>query len=214
LTGATSKSASTTKVQPTAPTGKPKLSDENIRAIGRYERKLNEADRVDPAVIKSIIAAGVVREYEKVASPEKEVPEPEMHMEDVDDAGLKYAIENEFTDEQKARLHNIVNIFANKGGNKKARGMRKDQQKMQEEGKFLVNVRQQKVDGSPYKFKYGGCRGGVERKFVVYDNRSCLIFAADWRLRRAIVWLTLSPWFETFIILIIAFNSLFMAYTD
>ena len=85
---------------------------------------------------------------------------------------------------------------------------------MKEEGKFLVNLRQHKVDGYPYKFKYGACKGADERKFVVYDNRSCMIFGAEWRIRRAIVWLTLSPWFETFIILIIFFNSLFMAYTD
>ena len=91
---------------------------------------------------------------------------------------------------------------------------RKDQHKMKDEGKFMVNLRQHKVDGYPYKFKYKACKGAAERKFVVYDNRSCMVFAADWRIRTAIVWLTLSPWFETFIILIIFFNSLFMAYTD
>jgi hypothetical protein len=85
---------------------------------------------------------------------------------------------------------------------------------MKDEGKFLANVRQHKVDGHPYKFKYHGCKGGVERKFVVYDNRSCWIFAAQWRLRIAIVWLTLSPWFDTFIISIIGLNSLFMAIYD
>jgi len=91
---------------------------------------------------------------------------------------------------------------------------RKDQQKMKEEGKFMMNLRQHKVDGYPYKFKYKSCKGPPERKFVVYDNRSCMIFAADWKIRRAIVWFTHSPWFDNFIILIIFFNSLFMAYTD
>jgi hypothetical protein len=141
-----------------------------------------------------------------------------MHMEGVDDAALSYAIENEFTDEQKARLQNIVNIFSNKDEANRGKGgrFREDRrQKMEEEGKFLVNVRQHKVDGHPYKLKYPRCcKGGVDRKFVVYDNRSCWIFAADWRLRKAVVWLTLSPWFDTFIILVIALNSLFMAGTD
>jgi hypothetical protein len=36
-----------------------------MRAISRYEKKLKAADRVDPSVIKSILAAGVVREYEE-----------------------------------------------------------------------------------------------------------------------------------------------------
>lgn len=215
MTGATGKSSSTTKVQPTSPGGK--LSEENMRAISRYEQKLNDLDRVDPSVIKSILAAGVVREYE---TSQKKQPEPlplvdaGMHIEGVDDAELRYAIENEFTAEQRARLHNIVNIFTNKDESNKRGRFRKDQHKMKEEGKFLVNLRQHKVDGYPYKFKYSACKGADERKFVVYDNRSCMIFGAEWRIRRAIVWLTLSPWFETFIILIIFFNSLFMAYTD
>jgi hypothetical protein len=62
MSGATGKSSSTTKVQPTSPGSK--LSEENMRAISRYEQKLNDLDRVDPSVIKSILAAGVVREYE------------------------------------------------------------------------------------------------------------------------------------------------------
>ena len=51
-------------------------------------------------------------------------------MEGVDDAALRYAIANEFTDEQKARLQNIVNIFSNKDEPNRAKGgrLRKDQQ--------------------------------------------------------------------------------------
>jgi hypothetical protein len=49
-------------------------------------------------------------------------------MEGVDDAALKFAIANEFTDEQKARLQNIVNIFSNKDepGRSKGSRLRKD----------------------------------------------------------------------------------------
>ena len=103
--------ASTTKVQPVV--NKDQLTEANMRAISRYERRLNDQDRVDPSVIKSILAAGVVREYEAKKDPE---PAAEaMHIEGVDDAALRYAIDNEFTAEQRARLHNIVNIFTNKG---------------------------------------------------------------------------------------------------
>jgi len=68
-------------------------------------------------VIKSILAAGVVREYE---SQKKNVENVDngMHIEGVDDAELRYAIDNEFTAEQKARLHNIVNIFTHKDKSK------------------------------------------------------------------------------------------------
>ena len=70
----TNKSGSTTKVQPTTSTVKenPKLSDEHMKAIKRYERKLKASERVDPEIIKSILAAGVVREYTK--HEEKETP--------------------------------------------------------------------------------------------------------------------------------------------
>ena len=89
-----------------------------MRAISRYEAKLNELDRVDSSVIKTILAAGVVREYE-AAVPEKPEPPAGMHIEGVDDAELRYAIENEFTAEQRARLHNIVNIFTHKDESKR-----------------------------------------------------------------------------------------------
>ena len=45
-----------------------------MKAIRRFERKLNAADRVDPSVIKSILAAGVVREYEECVEEIKEQP--------------------------------------------------------------------------------------------------------------------------------------------
>lgn len=45
-------------------------------------------------------------------------------MEGVDDAALKFAIANEFTDEQRARLQNIVNIFSNKDDPGRSKGAR------------------------------------------------------------------------------------------
>lgn len=62
--------------------------------------------------------------------------------------------------------------------------------------------------------KFSGFRGSVDKKFVVYDSRSLFIFDSTYTIRRAIVWLTLCPWFDNFIILMIFFNSMFMACTD
>lgn len=64
------------------------------------------------------------------------------------------------------------------------------------------------LDGAPFYFKE------LDRKFVVYDQRSLGIFDAKGKFRRGVVWLTCWPFFDNFIIIMIAINSLLLAATD
>lgn len=61
--------------------------------------------------------------------------------------------------------------------------------------------------------KFSGFRGSPDKKFVVYDSNSLFLFDSTYTIRRAIVWLTLCPWFDNFIIIMIFCNSMFMATT-
>lgn len=64
------------------------------------------------------------------------------------------------------------------------------------------------MDGAPFYFKE------LDRKFVVYDQCSLGIFDAKGWFRRKVVWLICWPWFDNFIIIMIAINSLLLAATD
>ena len=46
------------------------------------------------------------------------------------------------------------------------------------------------------------------KRLVIYDKSSCCCLSADTRLRKFLVWLINSPFFDTFIILVISLNSL------
>ena len=64
------------------------------------------------------------------------------------------------------------------------------------------------LDGAAFYFKE------LDRKFVIYDENSLGIFKADGWFRRKVVWLICWPWFDNFIIIMIAINSLLLAATD
>ena len=64
------------------------------------------------------------------------------------------------------------------------------------------------LDGAAFFFKE------LNKKFVVYDENSLYIFKSDGKIRRKVVWLTCWPWFDNFIIIMIAINSLLLAAID
>ena len=66
----------------------------------------------------------------------------------------------------------------------------------------------QLLDGAAFYFKE------LDRKFVVYDKASLGLFKSNTWIRRKIVWITCWPWFDSFITIMIAINSLLLAATD
>ena len=54
----------------------------------------------------------------------------------------------------------------------------------------------------------------MNKKFVIYDKRSCYICPADSCFRKKMVWVACSPWFDNFIITLILVNSVLLACFD
>lgn len=66
----------------------------------------------------------------------------------------------------------------------------------------------QPIDGAHFYFPK------MNKKFVIYDKKSCYLFSADGCFRRKIVWLSCWPWFDNFIITLILVNSIMLALFD
>ena len=110
-----------------------------------------------------------------------------------------------YTQEEKNKLASIVQVFMNpeqkeKLEQTKLKAMRSGSRGFEQLGKNL--------DGAAFYFKE------LNKKFVVYDENSLYIFKSDGKFRRKIVWLTCWPWFDNFIIIMIAINSLLLAAID
>lgn len=72
-----------------------------------------------------------------------------------------------------------------------------------------MNMDQDKLtDGAHFYFP------NMNKKFVVYDRKSCYIFHSDGFFRRKIVWLSCWPWFDNLIIMLILLNSILLACYD
>ena len=54
----------------------------------------------------------------------------------------------------------------------------------------------------------------MNKKFVIYDKRSCYLCKHDGWFRKKIVWLSCWPWFDNFIIILILVNSIMLALFD
>lgn len=54
----------------------------------------------------------------------------------------------------------------------------------------------------------------MNKKFVIYDKKSCYLFKHDGWIRKKIVWLSCWPWFDNFIITLILVNSIMLALFD
>ena len=72
----------------------------------------------------------------------------------------------------------------------------------------LMDMPAQKIDGAPFYFKE------FNKKFMVYDKRSCYCFGEHNIIRKNVVWLLCHPFFDGFIIFMIVLNSLFLACYD
>lgn len=72
----------------------------------------------------------------------------------------------------------------------------------------IMDMPVEKIDGAPFYFKE------FNKKFMVYDKRSCYCFGEHNYMRKNIVWLLCHPIFEGFIISMIVMNSLFLACYD
>ena len=72
----------------------------------------------------------------------------------------------------------------------------------------LMDMPAQTIDGAPFYFKE------FNKKFIVYDARSCYCFDEHNILRKRIVWLLCHPFFEGFIIGMILLYSLSLACYD
>ena len=76
---------------------------------------------------------------------------------------------------------------------------------MQGHSNIMENVN---IEGAHFYFPE------LNKKFVIYDKRSCCIFKSESFIRRKIVWLTCWPGFDNLIITLILVNSLMLAIVD
>lgn len=71
-----------------------------------------------------------------------------------------------------------------------------------------------KIEGADFYFR--DLKTDLNKKFVIYDKRSCYLFKKDglFKFRNKVVWLTCWPGFDNFIITLILVNSIMLAVFD